>query len=71
MCAAAGAGWYRDVAAAAEAMCGQIAASAEPDPCRTARYAELLEIYREIYPQLRQTYAKLADFAASRHAMPA
>jgi xylulokinase len=63
MCAAAGAGWFHGVAAAAEAMSGEI--MRETDPCapRQARYAELLEIYREIYPKLRQTYGKLARFA--------
>jgi sugar (pentulose or hexulose) kinase len=65
MCAAAGAGWFDGVPAAAEAMSGEIARSTEPCASRVARYAELLEIYREIYPQLRQTYHRLARFAES------
>jgi len=64
MCAAAGAGWFHSVAAAAEAMHGEITRETEPCAPRQARYAELLEIYREIYPKLRQTYGKLARFAA-------
>jgi xylulokinase len=62
-CAAAGAGWFPSPAAAAEAMCGEITRETEPCPKRAARYAELLGIYREIYPQLRGTFAKLARFA--------
>jgi len=64
MCAAAGAGWFPSVATAAEAMTGAITRETEPCALRQARYAELLEIYREIYPSLRQTYGKLARFAA-------
>ena len=64
MCAAAGAGWFHSVATAAEAMKGEITRETEPCARRQARYAELLEIYREIYPQLRQTYRKLARFVA-------
>lgn len=64
MCAAAGAGWFPGVATAAEAMKGEITRETEPSARRQERYAELLEIYREIYPQLRQTYRKLARFVA-------
>lgn len=59
MCAAAGAGWFPDVATAAEAMSGGTTHVAEPSPSRQARYSELLAIYREIYPKLRDTYRKL------------
>ncbi|HUP04007.1 MAG TPA: FGGY-family carbohydrate kinase, partial [Bryobacteraceae bacterium] len=62
MCAAAGAGWFPNIRAAAEAMSGAAAGVTVPDPQRAARYAGLLAIYREVYPQLRQTYAKLARF---------
>lgn len=62
MCAAAGAGWFASVPAAAAAMSGTIADSVEPDPVRVARYAELLSVYREIYPRLRKTYRSLAKF---------
>jgi sugar (pentulose or hexulose) kinase len=62
MCAAAGAGWFPAPAAAAEAMCGAITRETEPCPNRSAAYSELLGIYREVYPQLRETFAKLARF---------
>jgi xylulokinase len=64
MCAAAGAGWFDSVPAAAEAMSAGIARVTEPSANRALRYAELLEIYREIYPRLRQTFRKLHDFCA-------
>jgi len=62
-CAAAGAGWYPNPAAAAECMCGEITRETEPCPQSAARYAELLGIYREIYPRLRETFARLSRFA--------
>jgi sugar (pentulose or hexulose) kinase len=64
MCAAAGSGWFDGVAGAAEAMSGAITRVTEPSAERVPRYAELLDIYREIYPQLRLTYRKLAGFVA-------
>jgi ribulose kinase len=64
MCAATGAGWFPSVAAAAGAMAGEIARETVPCADRQERYAELLEIYREIYPKLRRTYGRLARFAA-------
>jgi xylulokinase len=64
MCAAAGCGWFGSVPAAAEAMSGEIARVTEPCADRVPRYAELLNIYREIYPQLRRSYRKLAEFVA-------
>ena len=64
MCAAAGAGWFDGVPAAAEAMSAGITRVTQPSASRVLRYAELLEIYREIYPRLRQTWRKLAGFVA-------
>jgi xylulokinase len=65
MCAAAGAGWFEGVPVAAEAMSGNITDVAEPCAESVSRYGELLEIYREIYPQLRGTYRKLAEFVGA------
>jgi sugar (pentulose or hexulose) kinase len=65
ICAAVGADWYPSAAVAAEAMCGPAAAVAEPLPKNAARYAELMGIYREIYPRLREIFARLAQFAES------
>jgi xylulokinase len=62
ICAAAGIGWFASIRAAAEAMTGEITSVTGPSPDRVPRYAELLDIYREIYPQLRQSYQKLARF---------
>ena len=64
MCAAVGAGWFPSVMEAAGSMCGEITRETEPVPEQAARYGELLGIYREIYPQLRETFAKLARFTA-------
>ncbi|MGA2182996.1 MAG: FGGY-family carbohydrate kinase [Bryobacteraceae bacterium] len=64
MCAAAASGWFNGIPAAAETMSGEITRVTEPCADRVLRYAELLEIYREIYPQLRQTWRKLAAFVA-------
>ena len=65
MCAAAGAGWFKSIPEAAQAMSGKISRTTEPSEPNVSRYAALLEIYRDIYPQLRQTYRQLADFVHS------
>jgi len=63
MCAAAAAGWFDGVRQAAEGMSGELTGETAPCARRVARYAEFLEVYREIYPQLRLTYRKLAKLA--------
>jgi xylulokinase len=62
MLAATGAGWYGLPAEAARAMQGRVLTSVEPDPARVPVYRELLDIYRELYPALRATFARLAGF---------
>jgi xylulokinase len=62
MCAAAGAGWFASAGDAAAAMAGGIASAIEPSPEAVARYVELMAIYREIYPRLRESFAALARF---------
>jgi xylulokinase len=64
MCAAAGAQWFASPEAAAEAMSGGITRTAEPSPEASPRYRELLAIYRELYPQLREIFSRLAAFSA-------
>ncbi len=64
MCAAAGAGWFDGVQAAAAAMSDANARVTEPSADRALRYGELLGIYREIYPLLRETFRKLKGFGA-------
>jgi len=68
MCAAAGAGWFATPVEAAGAMSGAIAQETAPDAARSSRYRELLGIYRELYPQLKGTCARLARFVASEQA---
>jgi xylulokinase len=65
MCAAVGAGWFGGAAEAAKSMCGAITRETEPCPAHVARYSELLGIYREIYPRLRDTFSKLTQFAVT------
>ena len=60
--AAVGAGLYDSAETAARAMTGAITATFAPDPDAQARYAELLTIYRRVYPSLRAVYAELARF---------
>jgi xylulokinase len=62
MLAAAGAGWYPTPADAARAMQGEVVLTVEPDMARAAVYGELLGIYRDLYPALRDTFARLAAF---------
>lgn len=62
VCAAAGAGWFANPAEAAAAMCGRITSAIEPAAENVQRYAELMGIYRELYPRLRESYARLARF---------
>ena len=64
ICAAVGAGWFPTAAAAAESMCSEITRETSPSPENSRQYAELLGIYREIYPQLRETFSRLSRFAA-------
>ncbi len=65
MCAAVGAGWFGNAAEAAEAMAGKITRETEPNPGQAARYAELMAIYREIYPRLCESFRELSRFAAA------
>ena len=64
MLAALGAGWHANAAAAASAMV-QVARVVEPDPRHTARYGELFEIYVNLYPQLRRSFAQLAAITST------
>jgi xylulokinase len=64
ICAAVGAGWFPSARAAAEAMCGRITRETQPVAQHARRYGELLAIYREIYPRLKETLSRLSDFAS-------
>jgi xylulokinase len=65
VCAAVGVGWFPGAADAAESMAGEITRETEPMPDHAARYRELMGIYREIYPRLRDSFTKLSRFAAA------
>ena len=62
ICAAIGAGWYPSAERAAESMAGKITSENEPVQKNVARYAELMTIYRTIYPQLQETFKQLSNF---------
>ena len=64
MCAATGAGWFADSRTAAAAMNAEFTHETEPSAIGVARYADLLDIYRDIYPLLRATYGRLSGFAS-------
>jgi xylulokinase len=64
MLAAAGAGWYPTPADAARAMQGGVVLTVEPDAGRAAVYRDLLAIYHDLYPALRDSFARLAAFRA-------
>ena len=65
VCAAVGAGIYGTAIEAAAAMSGQALRETNPAPDNRAAYADLLGIYRELYPSLRWTFAKLAGRATT------
>jgi len=61
--AAHGAGWYASVTEAARAMAGAITKSFLPDQKAQARYAELANIYADLWPSLSKWNARMAAFA--------
>ena len=63
MAAAAGAGWFPSIAAAASAMAGTVSRTVQPDAARVRRYAELRAIYADLWPTLSTWNARLAAFA--------
>ena len=62
ICAAVGAGFYAGAADAAAAMSDKAPRQTRPSPENQLRYADLLGIYRELYPSLRETFTKLCRF---------
>jgi xylulokinase len=61
--AAAGAGWFTGVNAAADAMAGKPVKTFAPDAAAHARYQELLAIYKDLWPAVSAWNARLAAFA--------
>jgi sugar (pentulose or hexulose) kinase len=70
MAAATGCGWFRSFAEASAAMAGHIVRTFEPRPKEKAAYAELGEIYRELWPALSSWNRKLARFVEQQAALP-
>ncbi|MEM8951571.1 MAG: FGGY family carbohydrate kinase [Pseudomonadota bacterium] len=60
--AAIGANWFGDFSAAAESMAGSVEDTIEPEPAVAERYAELLGIYKRLYPQTRSILNDLTAF---------
>ena len=59
---AAAVGLYGGIRTAADAMTG-IATVFAPDPAAHARYSEIFEAYRSVYPGLRSTFQRMAENA--------
>jgi len=67
MAASVGAGWFEDAEAAAKAMAGTVDDVIEPEPAAAGRYAELLGIYKRLYPSTKSILHALTAFkGASR-----
>ncbi len=60
--AARGCGWFRSFAEASAAMAGAVVRTFEPRPNEKAAYAELAEIYGQLWPTLSTWNRKLARF---------
>ena len=58
--AAAACGFYKDLRAAADSMTG-VEKSFEPDAKSVARYADIFEAYRSVYPGLKNTFRLMAE----------
>ena len=63
ICAAVGSGLHSHAADAAAAMSDTVLRETQPSPENSRKYADLLGIYRELYPSLRGTFARLAGRA--------
>jgi sugar (pentulose or hexulose) kinase len=68
--AAKGCGWFSSFAEASAAMAGHLDRAFEPRPLEQAAYAELGEIYGELWPTLSSWNRKLTRFVAQRTARP-
>jgi len=60
--AALGVGWFSDAMAAAEAMAGKVEDVIAPEPGEAERYAELLGIYKRLYPANQSILNDLTAF---------
>jgi xylulokinase len=62
MSAAKGAGWFQTIAEASSAMASATVRRFEPDAARAAAYAQLRDIYTDLWPTLSAWNRRLADF---------
>jgi xylulokinase len=62
MAAAKGAGWFQTIAEASSAMASATVRRFEPDAARAATYAQLRDIYTDLWPTLSAWNRHLADF---------
>ena len=62
MAAAVGAGWFDDAKSAADAMAGKIEDVIEPEPAAAGRYADLLGVYKRLYPSTKSILNDLTAF---------
>lgn len=62
MAAAKGAGWFPTIAEASSAMASATVQKFEPDAANAAAYAELRDIYTDLWPTLSAWNRRLADF---------
>lgn len=60
MLAAAGAGLFPSIQEAADAMSG-VGRVYDPETAQAARYSRLFDVYKDIYPALRDQFARLKD----------
>lgn len=60
--AAIGVDWFEDAASAAAEMAGKVEDIIEPEPAVAGRYAELLGIYKRLYPSTRSILNDLTAF---------
>lgn len=60
--AAIGAGWFDDATTATAAMAGKVEDMIEPTAPEVARYAELLDIYKRLYPSTKSILNDLTAF---------
>jgi xylulokinase len=66
--AAKGAGWFKSIPQAAAAMAGKPVRTFRPSAKSQRRYQELLAIYTDLYPAIRDWNARLDAFAAKDRA---
>jgi ribulose kinase len=60
------AGWHANPEEAAQAMCNSNLRETQPVAKNHSRYTDLLAMYRELYPALRETFSRLSKFTSEK-----